>query len=172
MPFIALGTNAEFNTNITTSATPNTEQVDAYVSVPVAYLAQTLSVLVGGRAAGLTVISGIGFRIKRATGAAASGGNIVSVGDGKADVGAQTLRGSINIAFRAPTAITAGVTPEYVGGFSCGATGPGGWICPNAQSLLRGSSDQGLARSVDLYSTSGTASLPYESTIAIQGLIP
>lgn len=166
MPFIFAATSAQF-TNCVTSATPNTEQQDAYCSGnngATGASVHAVSFIVGGKSAGLTVISGIGFRLKRWTTTSSTSGNSPTNPVAR-DPGSSTPTATkFQIGFRAPAVITTGAGgPNYVGAFTCGATGPGGWISPNANSIFHAANT-----SIDLFSASGTPSLPYEVTIEAQ----
>lgn len=171
MPFVYSYGSGAAGTNLTTSATPNTEVDNAYISTGTGAniaLAYGLGIYVGGKSAGLTVISGIGFRVKKWTSTASSGG---TTGLTPKDVGDQALSSAqVNCGFGSP--VTSGTGgPTYIGGFTCGATGPGGWVMPNANSLLKNANAANTC-SLDLFSSSGTPSLPFEATIEVQGLIP
>ena len=104
-----------------------------------------------GRGAALTAISGIGYRVRRWT-TAGSGGTAVTPAPRRIGTTANT------VASDKVSAITAGtVSGAYQLSFGCGAAGPGGWVAPNPDSMIRvegGSSDE-----LDINSVCGVASL-------------
>lgn len=172
MPFIYnWNNNINAASDLTTSATPNTELENVYVATPSlgvrVYCLQ--SVFCSGKNAGLTVISGIAYRIKKWTTTASTGGNAVApIPRDPGDLAAASTGLSVGSSnFGVITSGTGG--PTYVGGFTSGATGPGGWIGPNANSYMLDELSAGTASSIDVFSSSGTASLKYECSLEIQG---
>lgn len=136
--------------SLTTNATPNTE-TDAFFVKAGVRNAALQAVYAVGRGAGLTAISGIAMRVIRFATASTAGTGITPV---PKDPGMQAAKAT------AASRPTAGATRTNRIVFGCGATGPGGWIAPNPDSveLLEG----GGAPSIDMMDVSGTASLPYE----------
>lgn len=115
-----------------------------------------LSMLVGGKGAALTSITGISFRIIMLTTASATTGGT-----------AVTPRPSSPGAPAATSVVYSGVTTIGSTGrtnhmaFTCGAAGPSGWVaaCPDAMPTLRPASTAG---SIDAISSSGGTSLAFE----------
>jgi hypothetical protein len=145
-----------------TSATPNTETDAIYLkpaaAVPVRSPAiQRVDVI--GKAAALTAISSIAFRIAHFT-TASTGGTAATptpkdVGSPAATAVAST-GGTISSTGRVNHAI-----------FGCGAGGPGGWQALNADSVISAPAES-TQPSVDLLAVSGTASLNYEFAVEHQ----
>jgi hypothetical protein len=151
--------------NSACSGTPNTE-TDAIFLRPAAavparnVLLQAAYVL--GKGAGLTAISGIVFRIMRATTSTVSTGGVATTPQPK-DAG---------MAAATATAFTGATTPSSTGRtnhvvFGCGAAGPGGWVAPNPDSVIAVLS-AATQPSLDLLAASGTAYLNYEFSIEHQ----
>lgn len=157
MPFMysVVPTVATF---LTTSGTANTE-------LPNMALRQATrgfdlqAIYVQGRAAALTAISGIAFRVRRWT-TAGSGGTAITPQPRRIGTTASTT------AVSSESAITAGtVSGAYQVAFGCGASGPGGWVAPNPDSTIHvegGSSDE-----LDINSISTTISLNLEMSAEI-----
>ena len=149
MPF-AYGVEGSPATPYATHSTPNSED-------PTLVLRQATrgfdvqAIYVHGRGAGLTALSGIGYRLRRWT-TAGSGGTSITPSPRRVGTTASTT------AVDKVTTITAGtVSGAYQLAFGCGAAGPGGWVAPNQDSTIHvegGSSDE-----LDINSVSGTASL-------------
>ena len=149
MPFV-YGVDGAPATPYATHATPNTED-------PTLVLRQATrgfdlqSILVHGRGASLTALTGIGYRVRRWT-TAGSGGTAVTPSPRRVGTTASTT------AADKVTAITAGtVSGAYQLGIGCGAAGPGGWVAPNMDSTITvegGSSDE-----LDINSVCGVASM-------------
>lgn len=143
--------------NQATSGTPNTE-VDGLALIAGtgrAMLVQALFVM--GKAAALTALSGIAFRLRRFTTASTAGSAITPA---PRDPGAQASKCS---AASGPTAGSGGAANQLAIG--CGAGSPGGWVAANQDSmplLESGSSD-----SFDVFNASGTASLNYEQSAEV-----
>lgn len=136
--------------NTSANATPNTETEVFFLKAGLRNAALS-ALYVIGKGAGLSVISGIAFRVIK-WGTASTGGTGIT--PQPEDPGVQ---GATATAASAPTAGTTRTNRFIIG---CGATGPGGWIAENVDSveLLSG----GGAPSVDVLSVSGTASLAFE----------
>jgi hypothetical protein len=107
-----------------------------------------------GKASQLTSISGICIRLMMVT-TASTGGSAAVASPKKVGGLAATQTPLYN-----QTISSTGRTNH--GSFGCGAAGPGGWVCPNEDSMpeLAGSS----AGSIDTICVSGTASLTFEAT--------
>ena len=138
--------------SLTTNATPATETDDLFIKAGTGRAVKIRSFLVSGKAAALTAISGILFRLKKWTTASTSGTAVTPV---PTDPGAQAAK--CTAAF-SPTAGSGGGT--YSLAFGCGAGGPGGWQAADDQGCIV--LESGYAGSQDLYSISGTASLPHD----------
>lgn len=149
--------------NYTTSATPNTEIDVAFVKSGATRNVSVIGLYVGGKGAGLTAISGIAYRLaKFPTTASSSGTAIVPT---PRDPGMQASKHTAAAgAAGGVNAVTSGTgTKVYLGGCISGAAGPGGWVAPNpdAGMVLEGAATQ----SIDLWSSSATASMNYEFNI-------
>lgn len=149
MPFV-YGVDGAPATPYATHATPNTED-------PTLVLRQATrgfdlqSLLIHGRGAGLTALTGIGYRVRRWT-TAGIGGTAITPSPRRVGTTASTT------AADKVTAITAGtVSGAYQLGIGCGAAGPGGWIAPNQDSCIH--VEGGSADELDINSVSGVASM-------------
>jgi len=142
--------------NLTTNGTPNTE-TDAFFLKAGVRSAALQSVMLMGKGAGLTAISGIIMRIIKFTVASTAGTGITPT---PKDPGMQAAKAT------AASRPTAGSTRVNRITFGCGAAGPGGWVAPNVDSMevLEG----GGALSIDGMDASGTASLVYELSAEFQ----
>jgi len=109
-----------------------------------------------GKGAGLTAISGIGFRVMRVTTASTSG---TATTPRPKDTGHQAATGT---AVTGQTISTTGRTDHVI--FGCGAAGPGGWVAPNPDSVIL-LAPAATIGSIDLLNVSGTVSLNYEFSI-------
>jgi hypothetical protein len=161
MPFVYNCSSALVATNFATHATPNTE-IDAMYIKPGTRTTWLISMMVGGKGAGLTTISGIAYRLKKwPTTASAAGTAIVPI---PKDDGAQAAK---TVAGGASAGVTPGTgTAVFLGGCMSGAAGPGGWVAENPDAAP--SLEASATKSIDMYSVSGTASLNYECNLSIQ----
>jgi hypothetical protein len=158
MPFLYAVEGAPA-TPYATHATPNSED-------PTLVLRQATrgfdmqSVLVHGRGAALTALTGIGYRVRRWT-TAGSGGAAITPSPRRVGTTASTT------AADKVTAITPGtVSGAYQLAIGCGAAGPGGWIATNADSMIHvegGSSDE-----LNINSVCGVASMLHHVSCEIQ----
>jgi hypothetical protein len=149
MPFV-YGVEGAPATPYATHATPNTED-------PTLVLRQATrgfdlqALFVHGRGAGLTAITGIGYRVRRWT-TAGSGGTSITPAPRRIGTTAATT------AVDKVSAITAGtVSGAYQLSLGCGAAGPGGWVARDQDSMIHvegGGSDE-----LDVNSVSGVASM-------------
>lgn len=128
MPF-CYGVEGAPATPYATHATPNTED-------PTLVLRQATrgfdlqSILVSGRAAALTVLTGIAYRVRRWT-TAGSGGTAITPSPRRIGTTASTT------AADKVTAITPGtVSGAYQTAFGCGASTGGGWYAANEDSRM------------------------------------
>ena len=144
----------------TCSATPNTE-TDAIYLKPAANgrSVNLQAAYVIGRASALTTISGIVFRIMKATTASTVG---TATTPAPKDSGMQVATAT---ASTGGTASSTGRTNHVI--FGCGAAGPGGWVAPNPDSMVSVPTAATLP-SVDLLAASATASLTYEFSVEHQ----
>jgi len=161
MPFVYSSQNAQVASGtqgFQTSATANTE-VDQFFLKPGTRNIAVNACYTGGKGAGLTAISGIAYRFKKWTTTASSAGTPVT--PTPRDPGMQAAKATAGGASAGVTSGTGG--PTYLGGFVSGAAGPGGWVAPNPDStmVLEGSATM----SIDLFSTSGTASLFFDFVV-------
>lgn len=148
MPLIYTGSLATPG-NLTTNATPATETDAFFVKAGVRNVSLQ-AVYVGGQGAGLTAISGIGFRLCKFATASTAGTGITPV---PKDAGFQAAKAT------SASRPTAGTTRTNGPVFTCGAAGPGGYVAPNIDSLL--TLEGGGAFSIDMFDVSGTASMAY-----------
>ncbi len=145
--------------NSACSGTPNTETCTFSIRPAAAVPARNVllqAAYVIGKGAGLTAISGIVFRIIRATTATVTTGGVATTPNPK-DAG---------MAAATATAVTGATTISSTGRtnhviFGCGAAGPGGWVAPNPDSVVALLSASTVP-SADIVAASGTASLNYE----------
>lgn len=158
MPFVYSVEGAPA-TPYATHATPNTED-------PTLVLRQAtrgfdvLSVLVHGRGASLTALTGIGYRMRRWT-TAGSGGTGITAAPTRIGTAASTT------AADKVTAITPGtVSGAYQLGIGCGAAGPGGWVAMNADDAIH--VEGGSADELDINSVCGVASMLHHVHARIQ----
>lgn len=146
--------------NYATSGSANTEIDTAFIVKPGASRATTLIALRGqGKGAGLTSLSGIVLRLKIYPTTAAAGGSAIT--PNPTDNRAPAAVGTAAAASTAAGNVTAGTgTLVQVGCIGFGASGPGGWVAPNPDAGI--TLDGGATRSLDLFSSAGTASLNFE----------
>ena len=149
MPFVYSVEGAPA-TPYATHATPNTED-------PTVVLRQVTrgfdvqAVMVHGRGASLTALTGIGYRIRRWTTVGSGTLNITPAPRRIGTTASTTAMDKVNT-------ITPGTTSgAYQLAIGCGAAGPGGWVAPNQDSCIHvegGSSDE-----LDINSVCGVASM-------------
>lgn len=142
-----------------TSASADTE-VDHYRLVAAATRPAAIqAVYVSGRGAGLTSITGLGFRV-RGYGTGSTGGTATA--KVPKDPGAQAAPYT---SFSDATTITPGSTPTNHVIFGCGAAGPGGWVAPNPDSTIVA---VGTTGSLDLLSTQhGSSAMSFEWSVEV-----
>lgn len=143
----------------TTSGTTNTETDALYLKPASAVPARNVAVFyasVQGGANALTAISGIRFRIMRATTASTSG---TATTPNPADAGMQAATA---VGSTGGTISSTGRTTHIV--FGCGAAGPGGWIAPNPDAAITVTS-AATQPSVDLLAVATNTSLTYEFSV-------
>lgn len=151
--------NKQVAENYATSGSANTEIDFLFIKPGASRAVGLLALRVQGKGAGLTALSGIEIRAKQWTTTASSSGtgttpapvnNLVPAAVATMGMGAGGGTGAV-------TSGTGG--PSYVGGCGMGASGPGGWVAPNpdAPVLL----DGGANKSIDLFSSSPTASMNF-----------
>lgn len=149
MPFVYAIEGAPA-TPYATHATPNTE--DPTLVIRQATRGVDLqAIFVQGRGAGLTAITGIGYRVRRWT-TAGTGGTAITPAPRRIGTTATTT------AADKVTAITPGtVSGAYQLSFGCGAAGPGGWVARDEDSKIHlegGNSDE-----LNINSVCGVASM-------------
>ena len=162
MPFVYVMPTAILQENFTTSATPNT-QIDHQFIKPGTRNIAVISLLVGGKGAGLTSLTGIAYRLKKWTTTSASGGTAMT--PNPIDPGSQASKATAGWTTNA--SVTPGTGgPQYMGTVLSSGSGPGGWVTenPDAAPTLEGSANQ----SMDLWSSSGIASMNFEATTKFQ----
>lgn len=145
----------------TSNATPNTENDCLFVKSGATRNVFIQSVLVVGRAAALTAISGIALRLKKWTTTSSSAGTAIT--PSPRDPGMQAAKATAAYAVATVTSGTGGPTLQQA--FGCGAAGPGGWVAPNADSVI--TLEAAATMSADLFNASGTASLNFEASLEI-----
>lgn len=140
----------------TTNGTANTEN-DCFFIKPGSTRNVSLQALfVHGKAAGLTAISGITFRLKKWTTTSSSAGTAITPSPN--DIGMQAAK---HTAAYSATTVTSGTGgPTLLGSIGCGAAGPGGWTAVNADSVK--TLEAGDNKSIDVFNTAGTVSLNFE----------
>lgn len=159
MPIIYALHSDQVLQNYTTNGTPNTENDTAFIKPGASRAVLLFALRVQGKGGGLTALTGLGFRIKQWTSTASSGGSSMT-----ASPKDNRLPAAVETAAAATTAsgtVTSGTGgPSIVGGCGCGASGPGGWVAanPDDQVVLDGNAN----KSIDLFSSSPTASMNYE----------
>jgi hypothetical protein len=166
MPFIYNLQSKMQAENFQTSGSTNTEIDAAFIRPGASRVVALIALRVQGKAAGLTALSGIAVRIKQWTTTASSGGTAVTPNpvDNLAPACVATAGMGTGGGTSAVTSGTGG--PNLVGGCGMGASGPGAWTAPNPDGAIV--LDGGAAKSTDLFSSSGTASLNYEFQEDIQ----
>lgn len=146
----------------TTSGTTNTETDAIYLkpasAVPARNVALQAAYVVGAGNA-LTAISGIRFRIIRATTASTVG---TATTPAPKDAGMQAATA---VAATGGTISSTGRTNHVI--FGCGAAGPGGWVAPNPDSMIIVTS-AATQPSVDLLAVATNVSLTYEFSVEHQ----
>jgi hypothetical protein len=143
----------------TTSGSSNAEMNAIYLKPAAAVPARNVgfqAAYVVGRASSATTISGIAFRIIRAT-TASTAGTATTPNPKDAGMQAATAVGSTG-----GTTSTTGRTNHVI--FGCGAAGPGGWVAPNPDSLIVVTS-AATQPSVDLLAVSASTSLAFEFSV-------
>jgi hypothetical protein len=159
--FVYVLQSATLATDFTTNGTPSTETDHMFLKPGTRNIGlQLINVI--GKGAALTALTGIAFRLKKWTTTAAAGGT--SQTPTPKDPGAQAAK--LTNGLSASAGVTAGTGgPTFIGGCGCGGAGPGGWAAANPDSLpsLEGSATQ----SIDLFSSSGTASMKFEFTAEV-----
>ena len=166
MPFVYLIPSWAVSTPFTSNATPNTEN-DAIFIKPGTRNIGVMAMRVGGKGVNLTSLTGIAYRMKKwfTTATVINTGTTITAAP--SDPGAQaakmTSAGSQN-ASSGLTSGTGGPTPQI--GCTSGAAGPGAAtaVTPDAIKTLEGGANQ----SMDLFVSSGVASMLYEAEIDVQ----
>lgn len=148
--------------NFNTSGSANTEVDQIFVKPGASRSVAIIALRVQGKGAGLTTLSGIAFRIKYYPTTASAGGTALT--PNPADIRAPA---AVATAGAANAGVTPGTgTPVLVGGCGCGGSGPGGWVAPNPDGGLALDGNQN--KSLDVFSSSGTASMNFEAQEDIQ----
>lgn len=166
MPFCYEVASKNVAENYTTSATPNTEIDAAFIKPGASRVASLISMMLQGKGAALTALSGIVARLKHWTSTASSGGTAITPAPTNNLYPAAVATAAAGAA-GGTGAVTSGTGgPNVVGSVGCGASGPGGWTAPNpdAYKVL----DGGANKSLDIFTASPTASLSLEFSGTIQ----
>lgn len=139
---------------VTTSGSANTDVDHLRLLTVAARMAWVKSLLIRGKGAALTTITGIEVMLKRFATASTAGSAIVPA--------PRDQSGSVAARLTAFTGPTIGATPTIQLAIGCGATGPGGWTAPDADSYIDLDAGGGANGNLDLISqTSGTVALPF-----------
>lgn len=163
MPLVYVSDGAVNTANFVSGAI-NTPQ-DYFFIKPGTRNAGLLSLIVGGKGAGLTALSGISYELEKYPTTSTALNTGTALVPAPADVGFQAAKATAGTSTGAQ--FTAGTgTKVFVGGCFSGAAGPGGWVAenPDALPMLEGSANQ----SIDLWVASGTASLNFNFKIKHQ----
>lgn len=158
MPFY-YGVEGAPATPYATHATPNTEDPTLVLRGGARGFGLR-ALYIHGRGESLTVLHGIGYRVRR-WGTAGSGGTAITPAPRRIGTTAVTT------AADKVTAITPGTTSlGYQLAIGCGAAGPGGWVAYNDDAAIYvegGSSDE-----LDINSVAGVASLKHHVSAEIE----
>ena len=163
MPFVYRSVGGIVASNFVTGAA-NTDQ-DYYFIKPGTRNVGVLSLIVGGKGAGLTALSGLQFTLEKYPTTATALNTGTALVPAPVDPGSQAAKATAGASTGAQ--FTAGTgTKVYVGGCFSGAAGPGGWVAENPDALptLEGAATQ----SIDLWVQSGTATLSFNYVISHQ----
>ena len=147
-------------TAYTCSGTPTTE-IDVYSMKPGSSRMTSVYAVRGqGRGAGLTALSGILLNFKDWTTGSTAGSTLTPTPNDKGNTvaAASVVRIGTGGGVNAVTPGTGG--PLYRGGFGFGGSGSSGWTAANPDAAL--AMNAAYAGSLDIFSLSGTASLPYD----------
>lgn len=146
--------------NYTTSATPNTEIDVAFIKSGASRTVSLRQLRVLGKAAALTALSGLAFRLKIWPTTASSSGTAITPApsDNRAPAAVATAAAGAGGGINAVTSGTG--TAVFQGGCGCGVSGPGGWMAQDQDAPVV--LDGGATKSIDLFSASPTASLSFE----------
>lgn len=144
----------------TTNATPNTAN-DCFFVKPGTRTVWVRSLYPVGRAAGLTAVSGITYRLEKWTTTASSAGTAVTPAPN--DVGYQASKCSA--AYSATTVTSGTGGPTLLASIGSGVSSPGNWVAPSMDEAyaIEGSATQ----SIDVFNASGTASLNFEMSMGV-----
>ena len=142
--------------DITTNSSANTEQDDLFVKPGTGRSMSFRALFVHGKAATLSTINSIGFRVKSQKTTASSSGNAITPEPRDGTVQAAKATAAAN----AGTTITAGTGTGGVHfSIGCSAGGPGGYMSPDGDSFI--TLESGANKSVDVFSVSTATSLTY-----------
>ena len=160
MPYCFEVASKSIAENFTTSGSVNTEIDAAFLKPGSSRVLGLIALALQGKGAGLTALSGIVTRLKAWTSTASSGGTSITPAttDDRGPAAVHTAGAGTSGGTAAVTSGTGG--PKVAKSTGCGATGPGGWVAPNPNAVIR--IDGGADKSLDLFSASGTAGLNYE----------
>jgi hypothetical protein len=166
MPFIYNLQSKAQGENLTTSGSANTELDHWFIKPGASRAVAIIALRLQGKGAGLTALSGIAVRIKQFTTAASTAGTAVTPApvDKRAPAAVATHDQGTGGGTAVVTAGSGG--PNLVGGAGMGASGPGGWVAPNADGAIV--LDGGANMSDDFFSSCPTASLSFEMQAEIQ----
>jgi len=139
--------------NLTTNGTANTETETLFIK-PGTRTCWLQSMLVQGKGAGLSLISGIIFRVIK-WGTASTAGTAIT--PSPKDPGYQAAKHT------AASRPTSGTTRTNRMTFGCGAAGPGGFVAGyGAPTDSMETAEGGAANSISVMDASGTISLAFE----------
>lgn len=161
MPYVYANTPAA---NLATSGSANTEVDSMYIKPGTGRSIALFSVLLGGKGAGLTALSGIVARIRgwSTTATALNAGTAIT--PQPKDITAQAAKHTCGANVGGALTPGTGASGTHLSVVS-GAAGPGAWVARDNDSMIN--LESGANKSIDLFSASGTASLNYEPTLEV-----
>lgn len=142
----------------TTNAMPGTENDSLFIAPGLATLFLR-SLAMGGQGAGLTSISGLRSRTKKWTSTASSGGTAIT--PTPTDPGGAAAKHTAGYATGSVTSGTGG--PTLLHSITFGTTSPGPWLWPTLDECPK--LYPNATQSIDIFVSSGTASLNYETAL-------
>jgi hypothetical protein len=152
--------------NFTTSGSGNTEIDFCFIKPGASRPIGLAKLTVQGKGGGLTALSGISIRAKQWTSTASSGGSAATPAPKNNLVPACVATAGLGTS-GGTAAVTSGTGgPSIVGYAGMGASGPGGTVAinPDDVPMLDGNAN----KSIDLFSSSPTASLGFEAEATLQ----
>jgi hypothetical protein len=142
--------------NVATNATPNTLTDHLRTLTGSARQAIITALLLQGKGAGLTALTGIAVQLNRYGTASTSGSAITP------QLRQPSAPAAVLTAFTGPTR---GTTPTLQLAVGMGAAGPGGWVARDQDSGIALEAGGGAKGNLDLESITGGTSLNFEYTL-------